>query len=70
MTTNKPTLRPLSKSEPDTAVVHLGEPVRVRLTVSDGLNFGCGFWVAGVLSLIAAGFALGMLGTILGVFVR
>jgi hypothetical protein len=52
MTLEKPVIKPLRpKTEP--------EPLRPNkvlpnLTFSDGLNFGCGFWVAGfVLAIVA-----------------
>lgn len=41
-----------------------------HLTFSDGLNFGCGFWVAGALfslfAVPAAAVALSVLGAVLG----
>lgn len=69
MTTEPPNLKPLRPrltTAPDDPPPRLA-PVKKSgptLTFTDGLNFGCGFWVAGTVFFGAAGFALFLLGVL------
>ena len=70
MTTETPNLKPLrprptlttAPEEPSQVLYAIQEAKAQKLTFSDGLNFGCGFWVAGTVFFGAAGFFLFLLG--------
>jgi hypothetical protein len=54
----KPELKPLKPKPPQKS--------GPQLTFSDGLNFGCGFWVAGFLFSIVAVPVIAIILTVLG----
>lgn len=51
-------IKPLSKSKPAPESSLKPKPVMIThhsgLSISDGLNFGCGFWTAGFLFFVVA----------------
>jgi len=76
MTTEPPNLKPLrprltiAPEEPAPVMYTPIEEKVHKLTFSDGLNFGCGFWVAGFLFTVVAvpaiSLLVGLMITILG----
>ena len=66
MAADPPNLKPLpSRPKPPAAPDGANHPTGKRpptLTFTDGLNFGCGFWIAGAVFFGALSFGLLLLG--------